>query len=179
MAYLSLDSFVFLGNYDSLVESCFDYAFENEDECLFEEVLLNELSHSLKMRAARKSAIAAINAGRDNDSEEEKRILRRKRIFKYAASVKPGTTFENHSEIYDASGNFDGKEKYEDVHTTVDQKLFEALAKQDHSDPSVKSKIKSMISSLKKKYDGIKSKINDTPPEKELCYKNLCTKLFK
>ena len=54
MAYLNLNSSVFLGNYDSLVESCFDYAFEREDECLFEEMVLQELSDDLKLRAANK-----------------------------------------------------------------------------------------------------------------------------
>ena len=61
MSYLSLESSVFLGNYDSLVEQCFEYAFENEDECLFEEVLLNELSQDLKLRAARRAAFHGMN----------------------------------------------------------------------------------------------------------------------
>lgn len=234
MAYLSLNSSAFLGNYDSLVEQCFDYAFENEDECLFEEVLLNELSHSLKMRAATKSRYRAYltqqnmdniknglkygmydtadkrNDARDsydfNDSENFRNRFKRKRIYKYAASVTPGSKFKNH----DAEGN-----EYLWDHTDTEQNAYKSMVKDienleekekefekqfdqqnqnsnnnnkdSKTNSSVnlenndnnKNKIKAFIESLKKKYDEIKKKINDTPPEKRTLLQKFMHKIIQ
>jgi len=54
MSYLYTGS-SFLADYDSLIEECFEYAYEREDECLFESMILNELSDDLKQRAAVKA----------------------------------------------------------------------------------------------------------------------------
>ena len=69
MAYLIINESSFLaiplfwGSYDSLVESCFDYAWQREDECLFESMILNELSDELKQRAAVKALHQSIKSG--------------------------------------------------------------------------------------------------------------------
>jgi hypothetical protein len=66
MSYLTPP--LFLGNYDSLVEQCFDYAFEREDECLFEQMVLQELSQDKKLRAARRAAFLGMNKNGISDS---------------------------------------------------------------------------------------------------------------
>ena len=203
MAYLSLEPSVFLGNYDSLVEQCFEYVFENEDECLFEEVLLNELSHSLKMRAAMKAATSVDQDERDlylwkkyendynsdpnkDDPEEkvlikdtigvlskalDKNLNKRKRIYKYAASVDPGTEYEDHF--------FDNNSKDPAHQTTLSKKTFEYLSKQDTSKPGVKEKINRVIQSLQKKYNKLKSDIQNTPPEKRTLLQKFMHKIIQ
>ena len=124
MAYLLFSS-SFLENYDSIINECFEYAYEREDECLFEEVLLNELSQDKKIRAATRAkyyadpmsfaANAKWNAEeylkQGNGSEAQfwasqhgKALAgKRNRLFKFLQNTPSGTKYKDK--------DFDGKEE--------------------------------------------------------------------
>ena len=203
MSYLYTDS-SFLENYDSLVESCFDYAVEQEDEILFEEVLLNELSTGLKLRAARKSAEQYMN-GKVYNAKRKAEI---KEYNKYAPDEYKMSTYEvdynidnpyQHAKkrhrLYDFASKHNSYEygrndeesennkRYAEGMQKSIQKINREVKLQRLKDRIGKSwpiqKIKSLLHSLEKLYTRTKYKIESIAPENRNIFQKILAKIFQ
>jgi hypothetical protein len=247
MSYLYTGS-SFLADYDSLVEECFEYAYEREDECLFESMILNELSDDLKLKAAHKVFIRAgikkdmaslelkdakkfKDEGdkwyKNHHSKEAQIELshygktlagKRNRLLKYYLNSDNGTKYKLYNkdqevddytknqirELLNNQHSRDIQQEYENLRSEIESlnkdnpkiklnkfgKPLDRMPKikvaglnknvRTKSLPArLKQRIRVFIKSLKRKYNNIKRKINDTPPEQRSLLQKFMHKIIQ
>jgi hypothetical protein len=201
LSYLDITS-SFFGSYDSLVETCFDYAIEQEDESLFEEVLLNELSDELKLRAARKSAEQYIE-GKMHEKQAKAEAKTYNRYVPDGHKINYEVEYDidrnyNHAKkrhrLYNFGANYNSWKHGENEEETKANKKYAELMQhgikkvnkevklQRLKDSIEKSwpvqKIKSLLQSFEKLYERAKSKIDSVAPEKRNIFQKVIAKVF-
>jgi len=276
MSYLNIET-ICLDDIDSLIEECFDYAYEREDECLFESMILNELSDGLKLHAGLKALTRINNYGNPSylkdeidtakkikekfsnvENSEKSRLVKaqhvgselskllggkRNRILRNLYNAEVGTktgrkTIDGHDERVPCFAKDEIKTHFqnmndENIHKEYNElrkelenlnknnpyltkndrktlKLFktkpqyvklndENNQKSSHEEtngtsaendqnknqgedkikPGLKSRIIKFIKSLKRKYNNIKRKINNTPPEQRSLLQKFMYKIIQ
>jgi L-rhamnose mutarotase len=248
MSYLEVREYT--SDVDVFLENCFNYAYEREDECLFESMILNELSDELKLSAAHKALISAgadknfvysdlENVKKFKDGESRSKTLanfysgeaqnnlsnygkylsgKRNRLFNYYLDSDNGTKYnafdqdkevdEYHKNIIrkllNNQHNTDIQQEYENLRSEVEslnkdnpQLELNKFGKPLHKMPKIKvtemnknnrtkslpaklkQKIRVFIKSLKRKYNNIKRKINNTPPEQRSLLQKFMHKIIQ